>query len=422
MALSHGLKRTMVALALLVGGPEQTEAYEVETHSEISAAALQQPTVVDALRQALGIESLAKTFRSRTVQQLLEEGAQREDDWGQFVFHFHNPLSEWNGSGLFGVFTPSVLWVQDPGNPWPFDRVRVARTNALAGPTRAERDDAFVSLFRGLGQLIHLIQDAASPAHTRNDPHYAGFNYETLVRALHTRSPARDVSLFRSLLSAPIKPDVGWRSLPPNPLELPSNTVARLIDTELYVPASYYVGTNPDVTMDPRIGLAEYTNANFLSEDSSWESVWASLPRPFRYPARPATIEAYDICREYTGFCLPDQSVLRLYYVKEPPGDAGYHLATVGFLRDYFVRWNLDPARASQRSGLDETVYRDYARRLVRRAVGYSAAFLEDFLRGEFKVEVVDYYWGSRTSATVRWRGDSSSTTRSPTAPSCTGG
>lgn len=377
-----------------------TAAYEVETHARISRAALaDQPdqSVNTLLINALGLAGGRGTLiKGKLVEDWVAEGAQREDELGRYVFHFHNPLPAWDGAGLFGVSPSSAMWAQSFANWWRLDKVRLARTNALAHPTRAGRDNAFADLFRGLGQLIHLIQDAASPAHTRNDPHY-GPNYETLVRALHTRSLAADPPLFQSLLNDPVRPDAGWRTLQPNTPASPSNTVAKLIDSELYQPEvsqqgniSHFNGTNPQISIDGRAGLAEYSNANFLSEDSGW----AHPRRPFRYPARPTTIVASDICGEYPGFCFPDQVVPRLYYQKQPPGDSGYRLATVGFLRNYFVRWNLDPERAEQMPALDETVYRDYARRLVKRAVGYSAAFLEDFLRGEFSVQVEDStYW-----------------------------
>ncbi len=369
-------------------------AYEVETHELISQAAVGDPEINRLLIDALGLpDGRSTTIKGKLVERWIMEGAKREDDWGRFVFHFHNPLTTWDESGLFRVFAPSVLWAQEPTNAWSWDRVRLSRTNALSKATRAERETAFVDLLRGLGQLIHLIQDTASPAHTRNDPHASPYNYEGLVLALHKGSPPLDLPLFQGLLNLPIPPDAGWRSLPTNPLASPSNTVAKLIDSELYVAESYYVGANPEVTLDSRIGLAEYTNANFLSEDSTWESQWLSLPRPFRYPARPETIEDFNICEEYTGLCAEGGVLKRRYYMKEPPGDAGYHLATVGFLRNYFVLWNLPPTRGNQRPALDETVYRDYARQLLRRAVGYSVAFLVDFLNTTVKIEKVDPFY-----------------------------
>jgi hypothetical protein len=220
--------------------------------------------------------------------------------------------------------------------------------------------------------LIHLVQDAASPGHARNDPH-VGTNYESAVLDLQIA----DEALFQELLSNPVAPDPGWQTLLGS--ELAPLPIARLLDTDLYD------GTNPADTTSPLMGLAEYTQANFFSEDRIFAE--NSALRRFPYPARTSvsTIES-DIT-------LPSgEQVTRSYYQKVRDGDTGYRLATVGFLRDYFVRFNLDPARADQKPALDEIVYRDYASLLVPRAVGYSTALLNYFFRGKL------YAFGDSTS------------------------
>jgi hypothetical protein len=75
-------------------------------------------------------------------------------------------------------------------------------------------------------------------------------------------------------------------------------------------------------------------------------------------------------------------TVRRRYFVKSADGATGYRLATVGFLRDYHQRFNLDWTRFRESPALDEGVYRDYAARLVPRAVAYSTALLDYFFRG----------------------------------------
>src|SRR3990172_7950744 len=46
-----------------------------------------------------------------------------------------------------------------------------SRNLALTSPTDTERQANFAKTFKGLGHLIHLIQDVAQPAHVRNDAH-----------------------------------------------------------------------------------------------------------------------------------------------------------------------------------------------------------------------------------------------------------
>jgi hypothetical protein len=300
----------------------------------------------------------------------------REDDWVggvflRFRYHFHNPLQPWSSAGLsFGggeTGASSVLWAQSDAQSWSWGRVRRHLLDGLTAQTPAARERALARAFRGLGHLIHLVQDAAVPAHSRNDPHLR-FNYETLVDRLRGDEADVFASLAASSGAAGAgAPDPAWQRLAPRP-EAPV-PITYLIDTDRYD------GVDPDATVQPLVGVAEYANANFLSEDRG-------LPDPGRTDPFPHPSWASVEPRVHLVTLRSGEQVARWYYVKVAHGDTGYRLATVGFLRDYFVRYRLDPDRAAQRPGLDEMVYRDYAARLLPRAVGYSAALLDYFFRG----------------------------------------
>ena len=145
---------------------------------------------------------------------------------------------------------------------------------------------------------------------------------------------------------------------------------ARLTDTDRYL------GGNPAVTAEALIGLAEYTNANFFSEDRIFTENDVDPLRRFPYPNRSSVTEQdFDVN-------VDGATVKRRYFVKAADGATGYRLATVGLLRDYQQRFNLDWTRFRESPALDEGVYRDYAARLVPRAVAYSTALLDYFFRG----------------------------------------
>ena len=145
---------------------------------------------------------------------------------------------------------------------------------------------------------------------------------------------------------------------------------ARLTDTDRYV------GGNPAVTTGALIGLAEYTNANFLSEDRIFTENDVDPLKRCPYPNRSSVTEQdFDVR-------INGATVKRRYFVKTADGATGYRLASVGLLRDYQQRFNLDWTRFRESPALDEGVYRDYAARLVPRAVAYSAALLDYFFRG----------------------------------------
>lgn len=145
---------------------------------------------------------------------------------------------------------------------------------------------------------------------------------------------------------------------------------ARLIDTDRYL------GGNPAVTAGALIGLAEYTNANFFSEDRIFTENDADALKRFPYPNRTSVTEQdFDVN-------VRGATVKRRYFVKTADGATGYRLATVGLLRDYHQRFDLDWTRFRESPALDEGVYRDYAARLMPRAVAYSSALLDYFFRG----------------------------------------
>src|SRR4029079_13830748 len=44
-----------------------------------------------------------------------------------------------------------------------------------------DRQQRYADTFRILGQLMHLVADLAQPAHTRNDSHVLGDDFETFL-------------------------------------------------------------------------------------------------------------------------------------------------------------------------------------------------------------------------------------------------
>jgi len=347
-------------------------AYEVLTHEEISEVAAIRSSVDDSLRD-LGVASgLGTSVGGQLLAAWLRDGAAREDSYLRLLNHFHNPLSpDWAQAGLLGsIGQSSILWGQNssqgfPG--WSWKDVRNRYFEGLSKANKADREMGLGRTFEGLGRQIHLVQDAASPAHVRNDPHLF-YNYESLVDSVRES----DTATFAGWLSVPSDiaegPATAWKALDGNPLApIP---VARLIDSDRYS------GSNPAITTTPLIGLAEYTNANFFSEDRIFTENEVNPQKRFPFPNRGSVAERdFDIR-------LGSATVKRRYYVKTGDGASGYRLATVGFLRDYHQRFGLDWTRFRESPALDEAVYRDYAARLVPRAVTYSTALLDYFFRG----------------------------------------
>jgi hypothetical protein len=356
--------------------------YEIPTHDEMTRIAGWRSTLDEVLRSHLGVGGGLDTIvRGQGLTEWLARGGRREDDRIRFLNHFHNPLADWSAAGLLGsIGQSSVLWAQNVSlSGWSWQDVRNAYLDALTRPASSDREANLARAFEGLGRQVHLVQDAASPAHTRNDPH-ALYNYESLVDDARERDEVAFNAWLTAAPDTPGVPDAGWQLLDGNPLA-PVAT-ARLIDTDRYL------GGNPGSTAAPLIGLAEYTNANFFSEDRIFTENDANPQQRFPYPRRSSVTEQdYDIR-------VANATVKRRYFVKSADGATGYRLATVGFLRDYHQRFNLDWTRFRESPALDEGVYRDYAERLLPRAVAYSTALLDYFFRGRMNAYGNDLSFG----------------------------
>lgn len=352
-------------------------AYEVETHQAISEVAASRSTVGEQLKESLAISAgLDTKVGEQSLLKWILAGAVHADDWTYFFNHFHNPLAgDWSQAGL-GPGYSAILWGQTPnqGYPsWSWQNTRQYFLDALTSTQKADREAGLTMTFQGLGHLIHLIQDMASPAHTRNDPHRS-YNYETLVRDVQLDPDLPVAQVFLDWINrTSLAPDPGWQTLARN--DLAPIPIARLVDTDLYR------GVNPEATIQPLMGLAEYTNANYFSEDRIFREndfLWR-----FPYPRRSSVTEA-----DYAITLRDGTPVTRRYFRKDFDGDSGYRLATVGFLRDYIQRYRLDPGRYGDSPALDEAVYRDYAERLLPRAVGYSTTLLDYFFRGNLEATI----------------------------------
>jgi len=289
----------------------------------------------------------------KKVWDWVEEGSEEEDAGnflnGRYYNHFHDPTKAWDQAGLSTIYPgvngkSSVLWAQDVSNDWSWQKVRDYYSLALTSQTVTDRNTNFANTFKGLGHIIHLIQDTSQPAHVRNDPH--GLEALGLVEGFESWA-VTNRSQVSSLMS---------NSIPPT-FSLNDALITQFFDTD------QYNGANP--SNSTALGLTEYTNANFFSEDTIFS---------FSYPAW-SSMEEYE---------EEDQSIgeARTYLRKTGDGESIEHLATAGLFYDYlptsYKSWSLE---------LDDQCYSYYAEKLIPRAVGYSAGLLNYFFRGEMDMK-----------------------------------
>ena len=349
-------------------------------HPTINEKASRQSTTLGIVLQNLcfgkGVDSIVN---NKEIYKWFREGGNKEDETVcRSRNHFHDPLKPWDSAGLNNIAVntfcfssgedfsvdSSIIWAQkSPGlsvtkNYWSWPKARSYYYKALTSSTKDEREQNFAFTFRALGQVMHLLSDSSVPAHVRNDIHVFPLTipgigmevgkqtYESWAgkkfSVLDYTAKKVDQSIFNQAVtnsSAPVPISALWDQ-------------------------NKYTGTNPSVTWttNPSIsafGLAEYTNANFFSEDT----IFNDYPHPKKENTTARLVEQ----------TAKDGKKDKVWYIQ---GYTSERLAAYSYLNKWLLpdKWEYN---------LDGYVYEDYASQLIPRAVGYSAGLLDYFFRGE---------------------------------------
>lgn len=384
------MKKTVYILIFIfcLGFLENVLAWDNEkTHRDISGFAGSNSVLGigkgDYLKTLGFTEGLSQRFKlgnaEKTAKEWLQDGAFLEDEGGysdavtgkaRYTNHFHDPLKSWDSAGLSDLQNgeSSLKWAQDSakqsvslGGDWTWKTVRDYFYKALTSSTDASRQENFAKTFKGLGYQMHLVQDASQPAHVRNDAHPVDGMGGVLgmMEGLETWAK-KNPTKINSFASSPAFP-----------------MVSLAISYGGYVPITQFIDTNQYYGGNPSsssgLGFAEYTNANFVSDNTIFtENKDINHKHYFPYPRYSTnSYEIYEV----------EHSLItkRIYLKKKGDGEQIEHFATAGPL---FKFLNFDPMLQKSELKLDPVVYKDYASLLIPRAVGYSAGLLNYFFRG----------------------------------------
>lgn len=359
------------------------------------------------------VEIFSSAGKSQTAEDWLKEGSYLEDidtDRCRATNHFHNPLLPWKESRMtdqpwllnfwcldWKPWYSNVTWATGYLEPPPdgakatftreskyapntWNNARYFYHQALTATEQTKRDSAFAMTFRALGQVSHLLQDMAVPAHVRNDlaSHYAckggdcgnhaaqwlNNNFEFYVE--------RHPNLVTTAAADPIQPTL---------------VKPRLTD---FWDTNQYDGTNPSLGFSQ--GLAEYTNANFFS-DSTISSNLPDEEHAFPYPKIDAA--NYQVCEENElGSTTPKKKyIYRKSGAVCPPLEAprsADRRAIASLLNQEDAVTNENISRVLLR--LDDNVHDAYARALLPPAIGYTSQLLGYFFRGRLDVKMMPVF------------------------------
>ncbi|MFQ5916049.1 MAG: hypothetical protein ACE5JS_22985, partial [Nitrospinota bacterium] len=393
----------IVALVLLASGAVGTAwSYDDETHRALNEGAVNRSSLNDHLVQVLGLlQGINTVFEdnngnSRRVREWIREGGVFEDiPLGRTANHFHYPLREWDGArltdapGSLCAVESSILWAQNPdqlpacfarAETWSWIRARQEFREALRKVDPKDREEAFANTFRAIGQVTHLVADGSVPAHARNDSHIGllgltGEPFEVWVEGeAATRLGERPEDARVRFLAefVPISEHFSPSILGTQPNPLAPIPIAKVFDVDVYDGTAATLGATGGLA----VGITEVANANFFSYSTVFADRFAvTNPRSSPFPASTAVEQFVD----------PNNN--RRYWRKTSPGVEVNHLATVTRL-DFFRRLLTGAPPNPLHGGFDPVVHDEYARRLLPRAVGYSASLLDYFFRGTLNFTV----------------------------------
>jgi hypothetical protein len=282
------------------------------------------------------------------VERWIKEGGVSEDQSPRFLNHFHDPLLPWDRAGLrivdIPLFPSSVVWAQldrgmQYGGASSWHDAREYYYRALTDASPAARLQWFEKSFRALGQIMHLVEDAAVPDHVRNDILH-GPKALLGIRDTFEQWTDEHLAAFGDL-PLPGFSDLDLQRIfgePGDPqAPLP---ISRIIDMNLI-----QRGERPEITGTTLAGIAEYSNSNFLSADTIFQI--------YEHPALEST----------------------------EPMEGGNYLRKVkaGERIEYFVKSrSLDQEMTFT---LDPKCYHDYARLLVPKAIASASLIPYYFFR-----------------------------------------
>jgi hypothetical protein len=313
---------------------------------------------------------------TKTVAGWIYYGEEKEDAGNlpqeRSARHFHNPLKILSEAGLIRwipflqQFQSSIVWAQDgveqemrAEGDMSWQKIRFYYYNALIFPDEEIRHALFGRMFKGLGHQMHLIQDMSNPEHTRNDNHP--------FISIESWAEEHNNDIIKGFCQTPRFPNVDLKTFIED-----SSTGKKLFPIARLTDADVYVSGNPIPSDTMQQGLAEYSNANFFSDDTIF-----SIDFPY-----PSLINA-DISKIFTKINTeykPDEK--GVYLPKTNNGDPITHFLRLPYLTKYSTQALL------HLSYLDYLCYKDYTSMLIPRAVGYSAALINYFFRGEIEVSL----------------------------------
>lgn len=280
----------ILLLCLLLAVMQPAYPYGILSHKEIAIETIDDSDTkyMDYLHDIIGInENENYTYidpENLKLQNqwydLIYNGSQREDDEEPFVRpfnHFYDPNTNktWRPLAFLGG-KPTIEWALEPMIDGKIDWIKnqnysLSDANdylydALTNSNIDERNSLQNKYFYSIGHILHLLADMGQPEHVRLDQHMAydedtKDSWEKFVNSLGYRSIYEKFTDENRVMMM----NFLYQSGSQRPLAYPA--------PEITTARELFDGENG-------LGLAEFTNRNFVSIDTNFDSGDYPLPKP----------------------------------------------------------------------------------------------------------------------------------------------
>jgi|WetSurMetagenome_2_1015567.scaffolds.fasta_scaffold05123_4 hypothetical protein len=336
---------------ILIFRTDPIHAYSDSVHIQITTEVIEQnKSKLNSYIQRSGLlKGVDEFVNGNKIQDWIKTGSWMEDrSVDVLTSHFYDPMSN-KGYSIAGVEVGQSAYdrandLQNYG-PWVWARKRFF--DGLTQTDVSLREKYLGVAFHALGNAMHLVQDMAVPAHTRNDLHLPIADpepYEIYTNANVDKLPYTQITFSH------------WNA------QVSDMAPKQFWDLE-------YTGGIPHG--GDYAGLAEITNANFMSKDTifkdySHPAIGNTEAKLYSVTARDGTTENVWYLSSKNNMYLPD-TIAAFKYFKV-------------YLED------LNESYDDGRYHLDDNVHKSYAEKLLPLAVGYSAGLLDYFFRGQIEL------------------------------------
>jgi len=419
-------KLCLTIICILGLSTRQSIAYEPDTHRELSKSSALQSSLAAATNNVLTNFGLSSDITSasqqgfpgsrgtsRSIVELIQDGADFEDNFPRSIQHFYDPI---NDKALqhptVSAFTyKSPDWAledtgQISGQNYSYTDAMNAFYDALTLPTKNERDAKWGQVFETLGHVIHHIQDMAQPQHVRNDLHCDAF--------VPCGFPGGFIGLYDKSLFESRSRKVFKAGIPTALTGYPAVT---------FPTAREFWTTRATDAVAIRRGMADFTNRNFVSKDTNFEikngvpsvSSLYNLPVPSGSNTQtlaallPNNNQGSDLCQQLNQvgpIDLPPNSPCDIEFIENivtdsyaPSSTPNQRAASLSLFDQYLAKYNVKDLFVDDGDNVHmmdvnrlPTINRfniDAAHQfLIPRAIAYSAGLIDHCFRG--KIDMIE--------------------------------